>query len=160
GLGLALTGFLLCFTSSALASEYAISGYVEAQGASTMGIPGASVLVKNGTTGALVASATTDLGGGYAVIVPTGTYDVTFTPHVGSEYGPLTIHGQTVIDNTVLNVTLIPDRLVRLSGVLVDGRGDPVAGAGLVLGDGNGGGTSVVTGADGSYSLLVAPGSY
>ena len=66
--------------------------------------------VRDSTTQIAVAlcSDNTNTSGNYAIIVPTGTFNVTFTPPLGVPLSPLVVSSYTISGNQVLNATL-PD---------------------------------------------------
>ncbi|HEX7292407.1 MAG TPA: carboxypeptidase-like regulatory domain-containing protein [Conexibacter sp.] len=59
-----------------------------------------------------------------------------------------------------LDVVLVPGGLARISGVVRDSRGVPIAQTRMYVYSDVGGSAEVVTEVDGSYSLVVAPGRY
>ena len=146
-------------TAAPAAQEYSLSGIVTAQGGSTLGVTNTQVTVSDSLSGEQVVSTTTGIDGSYSVRVPAGTYDVAFTPPLGSGYRPFTDHGENVTTDRLINVVLVPAGLVRFSGVVRDPLGSPVVGARLNL-SGSGSTVSVVTGADGAFEFNVSPGSY
>ncbi len=153
---------LLFLGATAVASatqEYTISGTVAAQNGIQLGLAGTQVIVRDSTSGEQVAGTTTALEGSYSVSVPEGTYDVVFTPPLGSGYEAFTAHDEVITGNKVLDVVLVPAGLVEFSGVLRDPLGAPVVGAKVTL-NGNGTGVSTVTDASGAFALNVSPGSY
>ncbi|HEV7771871.1 MAG TPA: carboxypeptidase-like regulatory domain-containing protein, partial [Conexibacter sp.] len=122
---------------------------------------GALVTVLDPSTDATVALATTGMDGTYSAVVPDGTYDVRFDPPSGGDFAPTTVGGIAVASSKRLDVVLVPAGLARLSGVVRDADGAPVAGALVYVGPSNGGNVGqATTGADGSYSLTAAPGEY
>jgi len=83
-----------------------LSGSVQGSGAG--GLPNVDVDVRVTGTGhsILLCGDNTNAAGAYAVVIPTGTFDVTFTPPNGSPYGPLTAPGVLVTGNKIVNATL------------------------------------------------------
>lgn len=89
-----------------LAAGVTLSGTVT--GAGALPLAGVDLDVRNRTTGVavLLCEDNTNAAGQYSVIVPTGSYDLTFTPPAGSCYGRLSISNVTVSGSTVRNATL------------------------------------------------------
>jgi uncharacterized membrane protein YgcG len=136
----------------AIASASVLSGTVTAAGGSTVGLQGTTVHVAT-SAGATIADGATDLDGSYSVTVPDGTYDVTFSPPLGSGYRDFTTHSFAVSGDTVLQVVLAPASAVQFSGVLRDSEGHPLANQYVQIGD-----VSQVTDPSGNFSLQTGPG--
>ncbi len=104
----------------------------------------------------------TDAEGEYSFVVFDGSSSGspgTVTPPAGSDYSVETFRSPVADGDTVATVQLDPT--ARLSGVLRDADGVPVAGALVYVGPSNGGNVGqATTGADGTYSLTAAPGQY
>ena len=155
GLGVMLLAFALMAVSASAAQAYTVSGTVTAQ-ATHLGIAEAAVTVTEPATGIEVASTTTNFAGSYSLEVPAGTYDISFTPPVGSGYTPVEDRGEAVLANRTIDVEFTPlSGSVTFSGVLFGGGGVPLPGVAITLGN-----ESVNTGSDGSFSMTVAPGTY
>lgn len=103
----------------------------------------------------------TDPAGQYAIVLPSGTYDVSLSPAAGVLVASKIVTGVTVAGDTPLNVTLTAG--VVFSGV-VTGAGLPLPGADIDLKDPvtglslplQGDGTDLT----GAFSTVVAPGTY
>jgi hypothetical protein len=159
---------LLLFLLAALAwsppsaSAATLFGTVSTQTAGSAPAPeaGAVVTVIDPVHQAVVALASTGLDGTYSVAVSDGTYDVRFDPAAGHSYASSSVHNIQVTASRKLDVVLVPAGFESVSGV-VDGPGGPVAGVRVWVGPPSGGDVAhAVTGADGSYSFVVAPGRY
>ena len=151
--------FLAGPTQRLLAAGATLSGRVSDQ--ASVGVSGATVGVYQPSSSTLVASTVTDSSGNYSVSIEEGTYDIKVTPPSGSGFQEFVSPNQPVSGAATLNFTLVSASAVTLSGVLRDGLGNPLQGKSVQLNPAAGGsGFSVTTGADGSYSLSVAPGSY
>jgi large repetitive protein len=161
GLGVMLLAFALMAVSASAAQAYTVSGTVTAQ-ATGFGIAEAAVTVTEpATTGIEVASTITNFAGNYSLEVPAGTYDISFTPPVGSGYTSVEDRGEPVLANRTIDVELAPlSGSVTFSGVLFGEGGVPLPGVAVVL-EASGSAPSVArTASDGSFSLTVAPGTY
>jgi hypothetical protein len=90
-----------------LANGVTLSGTVKNGLAAPLG--NVDVDVRDSTTGVGVTlcSDNTSGAGTYAVVVPTGTFDVTFTPPQNLPYSALTIENVVVSGATILNGTLL-----------------------------------------------------
>jgi hypothetical protein len=158
--GSALTTSMLILVLLSVAAPMAfgatLSGKVsgQASGSPPAPIAGAGISVLDPVSGEIVATATTSLTGDYSVTVAPAVYDVRFDPAPGQLLGATTARGVDLGTDQVLDVVLIPTGLVRVSGVVRDASGLPVAGATVSLPGGGG-----VTGADGSYSVTATPGT-
>jgi hypothetical protein len=109
---LALLGGAVTGVAPARAATFTLSGTV-ADNSSTP-VVDVVVDVLDPPTGNVVATATTDGTGHYAVSVAQGTYDVRFTPPSGSALAPATISGEDVATDTVLDVVLQPFPVVTV----------------------------------------------
>lgn len=85
-----------------------LSGHVE----DTSGTPveTADLDLRDATTlvGVSLCGDNTNAAGNYAIIVPTGTFNVTFSPPPGAPMSPVVVMGYAISGNQILNVTL-PD---------------------------------------------------
>src|SRR5881275_2693344 len=88
--GLLACGILMLPTSAHAASTIHVTGTVT-NARDSNPVPGVAVDFRE-TSAAAVASTSTSTDGTYAVDVPAGTYDVSFTP-AGNSYAPTTLHG-------------------------------------------------------------------
>ncbi len=160
GLGVMLLAFALMAVSASAAQAYTVSGTVTAQ-ATGSGIAEAAVTVTEATTGIEVASAITNFAGNYSLEVPAGTYDISFTPPVGSGFTSTEDRGEAVLANRTIDVELAPlSGSVTFSGVLFGEGGVRLPGVAIVL-EASGSAASVArTASDGSFSVTVAPGTY
>jgi hypothetical protein len=159
GLGVMLLVFALMAVSASAAQAYTVSGTVTAQ-ATGFGIAEATVTVTEPATGIKVASTITNLAGNYSLEVPAGTYDISFTPPVGSGYTSVEDRGEAVLTNRTIDVEFAPlSGSVTFSGVLYGEGGVPLPGVAMIL-EAGGGSSVTKTASDGSFSLTVAPGTY
>jgi hypothetical protein len=122
----------------------------------TTALSGIRVDVKAGAS--VVASATTNATGSYAIPVPDGTYDVNFVPPDASVYESFTQAGFVVPASGDLDVVLTPKDALRVSGTVRKANGSP-AGPVKVRIHGPSESTQT-TGLDGAYIAAVAPGEY
>ncbi len=159
----ALGGFVAMFgvvlalmaANAAATQAFTVSGTVTAQG-SGQGVPNVEVLVtESGTSNEVALPTTTAANGSYSVSVPAGTYDVTFTPPTGSEFGSLTDRDEVVSGNTKVDVLLVPAGSATFSGVLFGEGGVPLAGTEVHVGN-----ESLRTNSSGEFSGTFAPGKY
>ena len=116
GLGVMLVAFALMAVSASAAQAYTVSGTVTAQ-ATGLGIEGAAVTVTEPATGIEVATTTTNFAGNYSLSVAGGTYDITFTPPLGSGYESFVDRGENIVADRTLNVVFAPSGSVTFSGV-------------------------------------------
>ena len=145
-----------CWGSAAEAAE--VTGVVSVL-PGTSPVEGVSVTVRDHATAAIVAGATTDLGGNYAVTVPDGDYDFTFQPDPLSPLRaatPPTIH---VSGDRVESIGLTRTGVFRLAGVVRDAAGDPVPGVTIQV-NGSSSSASGQSAADGSFALALPAGTY
>ena len=153
--GLILACALGIFAATASASDaYTISGTVEAQGTG-LGVAEVQIIVREIATEKQIAATQTSLGGSYTIEMPGGTYNIEFVPPTGSGYGTFQDRGETVSTNKTINVLLVPAGSSRFSGHLLGPGGVALANALVSVGA-----ETVTTGADGSFSVSLAPGSY
>src|ERR1039457_2124633 len=128
GLGVMLLAFALMAVSASAAQAYTVSGTVTAQ-ATGLGIEEAAVTVTEPATGIEVASTNTNFAGTYGLEVPAGTYDISFTPPVGSGYTGVEDRGEAVLANRTIDVEFAPlSGSVTFSGVLYGEGGVPLPG--------------------------------
>ena len=90
-------GFLLPKTVSA--DTFTLSGNVRDSIGTT--IEGATVDVVDVGTNSNVATASTDSGGNYTIIVNEGTYNIQVTPPAGSNFSPAIALSQNISSNTI-----------------------------------------------------------
>ena len=164
-LGLAIASLLLVALALAPANAAAATlfGTVSSQavGAAVMPEAGATVTVLDPQTQATVALATTGIDGTYSAVVPDGTYDVRVDPATGDGFVSTTVEDIAVATSRRLDVVLVSAGVTRLSGVVHKSDGTVIAGAEVVAtSNATGESWATTTGADGSFSLVVAPGSY
>ncbi|HEX2162156.1 MAG TPA: carboxypeptidase-like regulatory domain-containing protein [Thermoleophilaceae bacterium] len=142
--------------SAAAASGATLSGTVSGQSGDGQRQPvsGALVQVIDPQSGDVVAVGTTGFAGEYSIGVAPSTYRVRFDPGPGQLWGSTTVDDIDVSSDRVLDVVLILTGLVRVSGVVRDAAGLPVAGVSVSAAGGSG-----RTAADGSYSINAIPGT-
>ena len=116
----------------------------------------ATVLL-SGPSGDQVGKATTDDRGRWSTVVPQGDYDLTVTARSGDESLTANIDGYRVGADSKLNIVVAGGSVepVRLSGRIVDGAGDPVAGATILLGE-----TLTTTDPNGRFVIEAPPSRY
>ncbi len=130
GIGVMLLAFALMAVSASAAQAYTVSGTVTAQ-ATGFGIAEATVTVTEPAAGIEVASAITNFAGTYSLEVPAGTYDISFTPPVGSGYTSVEDRGEAVLANRTIDVEFaLLDRLGDFFGCFVWWGWGAVAGCG------------------------------
>jgi hypothetical protein len=147
------------FTISLLAwaaVPFQLTGTVSTQAGGAL--PGAVVEVINPTSGSLVASASTDGNGTYALSVDGGVYNIRVVPPAGSNLQPSIILNKEIGGNVVLDFLLVSAGTVALGGRVTDITGAPIPSQSASLYFGPGAATT--TDASGNYYLQVAPGSY
>jgi carboxypeptidase family protein len=158
-----LCALLLIVAGSAQSSAATLFGTVSGQAAGQPIAPeaGASVTVIDPQDGSAVGFATTGLDGGYSITIAPGTYNVRFDPGASGSFASSTVDAIHVDTTRRLDIVLVPAGLTRLSGVLRESSGAPVAGADVQLIPLTGPSTGYMsTGLGGSYSFAVAPGTY
>ncbi len=148
-----LLSFVLIATNAGAAQAFTISGEVTSQ-STGLGVSGTEVVVTESGTSNRVAVAETGLDGSYSLEVSGGTYDITFTPPLGSGFGSFVASDEAITSDKTLNVVLVPTG-VTFSGVLRGEGGVPLPDDTVQVGN-----DSALTGSDGSFSLLLAPGTY
>jgi len=142
-----------------------LSGTVSGQfpGESPRPLAGATVSVLNPETEEAVGSSFTDAQGEYSVGAPSGSFDVRFAPGPSDQFEPATIHGVDLSADRSLDVTLAASTadFVHFSGHLLAAEGTPAPRAKVWLLNPDG---TMASGteseSDGSFSMLVPPGSY
>lgn len=164
------------FTTASLQLSFtdSITGFV--RDSTGVGLPNVSVRAYTGTGwsgGETFADTVTQPDGRYTLPLPKGTYTVGITTNMGCPINPCPPAYGSAINNVVVNGQQVLDfavpQLVTLSGRVTDANNIGVAGASLNL-------QNLVTvdlmmwfypyiqpvqtGADGSYSIQVYPGSY
>lgn len=141
------------------ASTVTISGTVTAQ-STGVGVSGAEVTITEAGTSNLVAiPVDTASDGSYSVSVPSGRYDIMFTPSSSSGLSSFADRDVTVDQNTTINATLASSGSVTLSGVLKDSSGDPIRGAVLIL-SGSSVSEQAETSRQGEFSMTLPEGAY
>jgi len=144
----------------ATASAATIAGTVESLTEVPTGVAEAQVTVAESPGGAVVAATDTLPDGSYSVTVPSGTYDVTFSPPLGSAYEPVTDHDEKVAATKTLNVVLVsPQVASSFSGVLRDSTGQPISGAWIELYNSSSS-AYAVTAVNGAFTVSVPNGHY
>jgi hypothetical protein len=149
-----------------LANGVVLSGTVAGFDGSVHG--GVDVDVKSSATGVGVylGHDNTNASGAYQVIVPTGTFDVTFSPPLAIPFGAVTYPGVAISANKVQNGTLPSCPFFTTVGTGIPGLGDVVpaisasggaprvgnAGYSIDISQGRGGAKAIVV-----YSLLPTP---
>jgi sugar lactone lactonase YvrE len=140
------------------AQAYTISGTVTEQGTG-LGLAETQVTVDESSNGQQVVTTSTGLDGSYSLSIPEGTYDIMFTPPLGSGYQSFAARGEAISANTTLDVTLVPAGSVTFSGVLRDAAGEALEGARIILSGASGTGEAQTSGA-GAFSVTVPSGTY
>lgn len=141
------------------AQGYQLSGRVTDQSGTPL--PGSVVEVLDASGGSTVNGATADASGNYSLSVPGGIYDVRVTPPGGSGFGPSVVLGRNINADTVLDLVLVPDGVVNLSGRILDALGQGVPDQTVrLIPDGGSSLPPVLTDASGGYSFQVSPGNY
>ena len=149
------------FTKSSFAAVYTLYGSVK--DSSGIMISGATIDVRDAVSSSEVSNATSDSSGNYSLSVNTGTavtgtYNITLTPPVGSNYTAVNVPNYVISSNSSLNFFLVHTGSVVLSGHLYDSLGNPLAGQQVSLKDPSGGVVSTTTDGTGSYSLQDSAG--
>lgn len=145
--------------SFSLTQSYQLSGRVTDQSGTPL--PGSFVEVIEPSGGSPVAGATADVSGSYSLSVPGGIYDVKVTPPGGSGFGTSVALGRNINADTVLDLVLVPNGVINLSGRILDALGNGVPDQTVRLTpDGGSSLPAVLTDASGSYSFQVSPGDY
>jgi hypothetical protein len=139
----------------AMAGAAQLSGSVTAHTGSPLGLAGTAVHVARSVDGLAMGDTTTGLDGGYAISLADGSYDVTFSPPPATGLSAFTTTEEHVSGQHTLNVTLEPAGTSAFRGVV---RG--IGGVALPNMTVRVGTTTVTSGADGSFSVLVAAGTY
>ncbi|HYM54320.1 MAG TPA: carboxypeptidase-like regulatory domain-containing protein, partial [Solirubrobacteraceae bacterium] len=154
-MGTLLIGLALIAANATAAQAFAISGRVTAQG-SGQGVPNTEVFVtESGTSNQVALPTTTASDGSYSVLVPAGTYDITFTPPAGSEFESFVDRSEVLTGNRTVDVVLVPAGSVSFSGVLQGEGGAPLANAQVRVGN-----ETMTTTSKGAFSGTFAPGTY
>ncbi|MDD5252159.1 MAG: carboxypeptidase-like regulatory domain-containing protein, partial [Patescibacteria group bacterium] len=149
---------MLASMKPAAAASYQLSGRVSDQAGT--GIADVSVEVRTPGTSDVLYSTVTTSTGEYSLGVEEGIYDVRVIPPIGSEFGPSVAPNRVISDNTVIDFIIVDADIVSLSGRVLDALGDPLPGQRVDLEVAGGAQTVGFTGADGSYLLQVAAGTY
>jgi hypothetical protein len=145
--------------SFSLTQSYQLSGRVTDQSGTPL--PGSFVEVVDPAGGSSMAGATADVRGNYSLTVPGGIYDVRVTPPGGSGFGTSVALGRNINADTVLDLVLVPNGVVNLSGRILDALGNGVPDQTVRLTpDGGSSLPAVLTDASGSYFFQVSPGNY
>jgi protocatechuate 3,4-dioxygenase beta subunit len=145
--------------SFSLTQSYQLSGRVTDQSGTPL--PGSAVEVIDPSGGSAIAGATADAGGNYSLSVPGGVYDVKVTPPGGSGFGTSVALGRNINADTVLDLVLVPNGVLSLSGRILDALGNGVPEQSVRLTpDGGSSLPAVLTDVSGGYSFQVSPGSY
>ena len=139
---------------------YQVSGRVTNQAGDP--IVGTVVDMLDPATSTVVATATADENGDYAVSVDAGTYNIRVTPPLGSGFQISTLFGRVIAADATIDFMLVPAGAVTLSGRVLDAEGDDGLPDVAVALAPSGGGTDLRTMTDhsGHYSFSVAPGAY
>jgi phosphodiesterase/alkaline phosphatase D-like protein len=106
---LAVAVVLCLFPSGAAAASSVVSGDVTNEAGSAVGLDGTEVAFRDISTQTVVASAATEMNGGYEATVPEGVYEVTFTPPFASGYRSTSVNAFAVSGGNAatLSVTLV-----------------------------------------------------
>ncbi len=164
--GALLAAHLVAGTAPAGAATSTVSGTITRQTDST---PFADVVVDavRVSDGVLVDSDVTDAAGAYQVDVDDGVYDLRVTPPFGSMFAATVVAGVVVAGPTTVDVVLVPQTPLptgdplTVSGVVYDGRGNPAPSQRVQFYNTDGTSSeSVVTGADGTYSVVILSGDH
>lgn len=147
------TALALGAASAAGAQAATLSGTVTSQsdGDPFVALSGATVDVKDTTTGVVVASTSSDPAGDYAVAVANGTYDVEVS---AGGYESLQRDDVDLTADADLDETLVATGYGRIHGIVRDSGGRPVPGVAVLST------TVTTTGArDGTFSLAAPQGA-
>jgi hypothetical protein len=138
-----------------------VSGTVKGQpfGGSLEALAGASVSVLDRSSGTTVAEGITDAGGVFSIAAPNGLFDVRVVPAAGQPFDATTVHEVDLSTPRSLEVVLIDNSTVNLTGTVRAADGSPVSNA-KVIAQGSQGSAGTRSAADGTYSLAVLPGNY
>jgi hypothetical protein len=158
---IALGVTIAILAASAQAGEaFTISGAVTGREGSVLDTSGTEVAVDEASSGNPVTSTTVGMTGRYTVTVPSGTYDLAFTPPLGSGYQTAHVSSFAVTADSELNVTLVPVlNLVSWSGVLRGVKGVPLEGIRLHSSS-SGYEDSTTTQPGGSFKLELQAGEF
>ena len=148
---------VLALAAASPAQAETLSGTVSGQKAGeTEPLAKVTVSVFDPSTGTEVGSTSTDVGGDYSIVLPSGVFDVRFDPGSESPFDATTVHEVDTTKPRTLNVVLVPgSTTVKLTGRLLTASGAPVPETKVFL---SGAGASN-TAADGSYSFSVLAGT-
>ncbi|WP_027008557.1 carboxypeptidase-like regulatory domain-containing protein, partial [Conexibacter woesei] len=149
---------LLLLTTASTAVAAQVTGVVSAL-PGTGPVGGVAVTVRDHTTTAIVAGATTDVAGNYAVTVPNGDYDFTFQPPPLSGFHTTTGPTVHVSGDRTFSIGMTKEGVFRFAGVVRDADGHPLPSVSVTLKSSS---TSATTqsASDGSYALAVTAGNY
>ena len=102
----------------------------------------------------------TDASGVYSIYVPSGTYSVRYNPPACKGLAALRLGDQVINQDAVLDASL--PAAFAVSGRVLDNLGQPVQGAKIkfYVGSTRQGATGDESSAAGTFSILMAPGSY
>ena len=124
-------------------------------------IAGATVTVRNATTGQTAASVTTDASGNYSASLTNGTYDVTASAsgyENASHSGVSVTAGSTTDSDFTLGASTAPG---TIEGTILNGSDDtPIAGASVAVSNASGTVATTTTDSKGVFTASVSAGSY
>lgn len=152
--------FLIGLPASSLLAQLSLSGKVTNQ--ANVGIANVKVDIYESATGSKIGGTATDISGNYSLLVPAGTYDVTYDPPSGSGLAPQMVSNFTISNHTVLNVSLPPG--FTLSGRVTNNMAVGVDSVDINVIDVNTGNKLFTprdnTDINGNYSVVVPAGTY
>jgi hypothetical protein len=144
---------------SSLWAQFSLSGKVTNQ--ASVGIVNVKVDLYD-LAGNKIDGTATDGIGNYSLLVPAGTYNITFDPPSGSGLAPKMENNFTISNHTVLNETLLPG--FTLSGQVTDNLAVGVDAVDINVIDANTGNKLFTPGdntdINGNYSVVVPSGTY
>jgi PKD repeat protein len=123
-------------------------------------IPDVLIVAQDATTEIDVASTTSSATGAYAVSVPPDTYNFIVRPPPESGFVNTTISNIEVTTDVVMDIVLVPAETVNFTGELLDRDGNPVPNQLVILDSPAVHEKSVLTDAQGLFSIQVPPDYY
>ncbi|MCW2986416.1 MAG: Kelch repeat-containing protein [Conexibacter sp.] len=146
-------------SSSSPTGPFTVAGTVTALTGPSAFLTGSTVTALAAGTSTAVATAGVDSGGGYALSLPPGSYDLRVTPPTGSTYRQSTATAIAVDGDTALDFVLFQGANgsgTNLTGVLRDLDGAALPGATVTVV----GGPSTTTDGQGRFQLVTDDGNH